>query len=230
MFVDYRRGGGSCHAQIPTPIWEEAVGIQSSSKHELSEGYETARRTGELKPSRRARVENPIAPRFETAPFTAEPEVRFRPTVDESRGGREGIHGPLNGPQGADVPLGPREAATRYVLEVIQNSLESSLWKYTTEALSTVALGPAGLPLVRTIYLGKQLYTVFRGLANGDGFIFKVSVPGLGELTQDAVPEGLDLVARVTFFDEARGIFSRPGLCSPPSRFRRHQKRTSWCG
>lgn len=47
--------------------------------------------------------------------------------------------------------------------------------------------------MVRSVYLGRQLYTALRGLDSGDGFRFKLTIPGLDQLPGEPVPEGWEL-------------------------------------
>ena len=88
------------------------------------------------------------------------------------------------------------------MVNLVNSGLESVLW-HTAEVLSA-QIGPAGPSVVRSVYLSRQLYTVLRGLDRGDGFKFKLTVPGLDQLPGEPVPQGLELVARVTLLADTR--------------------------
>lgn len=96
----------------------------------------------------------------------------------------------------------PDDLLTRRAVHLVDTWLESAMW-YTAEALSAQA-GPVGPMVVRLACLSRQLYIAARGLDNGAGFQFKISVPGLDLLPGAPVPDGWELVTRVRLGATAR--------------------------
>jgi hypothetical protein len=83
----------------------------------------------------------------------------------------------------------PVDWLTRQFVDVGMSGLESSLWKVGEELADR--LHPVGPQVVRGLYLTKQIVEMLKGYRSGDGFYFKVSVPGLD------LPLGLELVFRI---------------------------------
>ena len=98
-------------------------------------------------------------------------------------------------PAADDRPQEPDNLPTKFVVNLINSGLESALWR-TAEVLSA-QIAPVGPSVVRSVYLGRQLYTALRGLDSGDGFRFKLTIPGLDQLPGAPVPEGWELITRV---------------------------------
>lgn len=70
-------------------------------------------------------------------------------------------------------------------------SVESLVW-FVAESVA-LQFTPLASVLVRALYVGKQVFTAFDGMAEGEGFNLKLSVPGLDLLDGGVLPPGFQL-------------------------------------
>ena len=108
---------------------------------------------------------------------------------DEIRKERDGVEQPT---------ILPRDRLLGQLVDIGRTGLESTLWKGAEVAAA--GLHPLGPCVVRGLYLSKQVIAAFKGMQAGDGFYFKVAVPGLN------LPMGLELVFRVRLSYKAPSV------------------------
>jgi hypothetical protein len=119
--------------------------------------------------------------------------------------GEQGTDVPRTATEPTDTPREPEDFLTGFVVNCVESGLESVLW-HTAEVWSTLPFHAAGPVIVRFMYLTKQLYTALRGLNNGDGFEFKVSIPGFDKIPGVPIPEGLELIARARLAGDSHPV------------------------
>jgi hypothetical protein len=100
--------------------------------------------------------------------------------------------------------------------EFTREAVKSLLWQAAELTAAAVAPVPVGPVVVRCLYLSRQMVVAARGVASGEGFDFKMNLPGLDLLNGSILPPGFELVARLRVGqappDRGSGLDIRPEL------------------
>jgi hypothetical protein len=164
------------------------LGGHGTLEHAAGRSAETARQRAErAQKLAEATVSDAARPSATEHP---QPDVRLPPTTSD----------------GVDRPREPQDALTGQVVDFTKSGVETFLWKACEVA--SLHLTPLGPAIVRSLYLSAQLLDSFNGLRDGNGLIFKVCVPGLG----DVLPKDFEFVVVVRVASERHGLVSGVGV------------------